>query len=150
MGTLAMLLHPVRGSALAAAVRHSSRFPGFVRIPAYNYQQRAGAAATTSRQARQRVPCAAAPAPAAAPEVGSDVSSSPPSASPSGPGLVNIYELGEDALGNFLQSTLGQPKYRAKQVRAWLYERGARSFEEMQDLPKALRASLAEHFRLGR
>lgn len=63
---------------------------------------------------------------------------------------MNVYELGEAELGDFLQATLGQPKYRAKQIWRWLYERGAASFEDMQDLPKALRASLAEHFRLGR
>ena len=72
-----------------------------------------------------------------------------PPAPPAQP-LLDIYEMSEAALGEFLQATLGQPKYRAKQIRGWLYQRGAASFEEMLDLPKALRASLAEHFRLGR
>ena len=42
---------------------------------------------------------------------------------------------------------LGQPAYRAEQVFAWLH-RGARSFEEMTNLSKALRKTLAETFDL--
>ena len=42
---------------------------------------------------------------------------------------------------------LGQPGFRAKQVYTWLH-RGVRSFEEMTDLPKALRQTLAEHYLL--
>ena len=38
---------------------------------------------------------------------------------------------------------LGQPAFRAKQLFQWL-GRGVRSFDEMTDLPKALRAKLAE------
>ena len=45
--------------------------------------------------------------------------------------------------------SLGQPKYRAKQVFRWLH-RGVRSFEEMSDLPKALRGSLAQEYTLYR
>ncbi len=42
---------------------------------------------------------------------------------------------------------LGQPGYRARQIYAWIF-RGAGSFEQMLDLPKDLRGSLAEHFSL--
>ncbi|TFJ85134.1 hypothetical protein NSK_003557 [Nannochloropsis salina CCMP1776] len=63
--------------------------------------------------------------------------------------LADIYALSEQELCGFLQDTLHQPKYRAKQVHAWLYQRGAASFEEMSDLPKSLRLGLAEHFKLG-
>lgn len=42
-------------------------------------------------------------------------------------------------------SELGLPKYRAEQVFAWL-SRGSRSFEEMTDLPKNLRAFLDERY----
>jgi len=42
-----------------------------------------------------------------------------------------------------LVETIGQPRYRAAQVMRWLY-RGVRSFDEMTDLPKALRSALAE------
>ena len=38
----------------------------------------------------------------------------------------------------------GEPRYRADQVLQWVYERGARSFDEMTNLSKALRARLAE------
>ncbi len=42
----------------------------------------------------------------------------------------------------------GQPRYRAKQVLGWLYERLAFGFEEMSDLPRAERDALAERFDL--
>ena len=38
------------------------------------------------------------------------------------------------------------PKFRAKQIAAWIYQRGANSFEEMTDLSKNLRAELQEKF----
>jgi 23S rRNA (adenine2503-C2)-methyltransferase len=37
----------------------------------------------------------------------------------------------------------GEPRYRARQVFAWLHRRGARSFDEMTDLPVRLRADLS-------
>ena len=40
---------------------------------------------------------------------------------------------------------LGQPAFRAKQVFSWLHK-GVRSYEEMTNLPKALRDALAEKF----
>lgn len=42
---------------------------------------------------------------------------------------------------------LGQPGFRARQVFSWLH-RGVRSFEEMTDLPKALRETLSAHYLL--
>jgi 23S rRNA (adenine2503-C2)-methyltransferase len=42
----------------------------------------------------------------------------------------------------------GLPGYRAAQVRQWLLERGAESFEVMTDLPKSLRNRLAETFEI--
>ena len=42
---------------------------------------------------------------------------------------------------------LGQPAFRAKQVFAWLHK-GVRSFDEMTNLPKALRDTLAEKYPL--
>ena len=38
---------------------------------------------------------------------------------------------------------MGQPAFRAKQVYTWLHK-GVRSYDEMQNIPKDLRASLAE------
>jgi 23S rRNA (adenine2503-C2)-methyltransferase len=41
---------------------------------------------------------------------------------------------------------LGQPRFRAKQVREWLWKKGARSFEAMTNLSKELRTQLEERF----
>ena len=40
---------------------------------------------------------------------------------------------------------LGQPKYRAGQIFDWL-NRGVQSFDEMSNLPKALREQLSERY----
>jgi 23S rRNA (adenine2503-C2)-methyltransferase len=42
----------------------------------------------------------------------------------------------------------GEPAFRAKQILAWLYKKRAQSWDEMTNLPKALRAWLAETFDL--
>ncbi|HYD18929.1 MAG TPA: 23S rRNA (adenine(2503)-C(2))-methyltransferase RlmN, partial [Patescibacteria group bacterium] len=42
------------------------------------------------------------------------------------------------------------PRFRAKQVWHWLYHRGARDFESMQNLPKDLRATLTEKYSIER
>jgi 23S rRNA (adenine2503-C2)-methyltransferase len=42
----------------------------------------------------------------------------------------------------------GEPAYRAGQVLDWLYQRRAASWDAMTNLPKPLRAKLAEHFSL--
>lgn len=39
-----------------------------------------------------------------------------------------------------------EPAYRAKQVYQWLWEKSARSFEEMSNLSKALRGKLDQHY----
>jgi 23S rRNA (adenine2503-C2)-methyltransferase len=49
-----------------------------------------------------------------------------------------------------LMRELGEPAYRGRQIAQWLYRRGARSFEEMSDLPAGLRARLAEVAAVGR
>src|SRR5262249_49451524 len=41
-----------------------------------------------------------------------------------------------------------QGAFRAKQIHDWFFNRGASTFEEMSDLPAALRAALTERFRL--
>ena len=40
------------------------------------------------------------------------------------------------------------PKFRAKQIAAHIYKHGMKSFDEMNDLPKALRAELAERYEI--
>lgn len=42
-----------------------------------------------------------------------------------------------------LMESYGQPGYRASQLIQWLYQRGATSYDQMTDLPKALRQNLA-------
>ena len=44
---------------------------------------------------------------------------------------------------------LAQPAYRADQIADWLYKKRVTSFEEMTDLPQALRRELSEKFSLG-
>jgi 23S rRNA (adenine2503-C2)-methyltransferase len=51
--------------------------------------------------------------------------------------------LTEAELREFVKS-LGEPEYRARQIFAALHRRRLRSFDEMTDLPKDLRATLAE------
>ena len=43
--------------------------------------------------------------------------------------------------------TLGEPKFRAKQIFSWLH-RGVRDFEQMSNLPKSLRDKLKENYHL--
>jgi len=44
---------------------------------------------------------------------------------------------------------LGQPKYRAKQILEWIYEKNVFSFANMLNLPVALRESLDEAYEVG-
>ncbi len=39
--------------------------------------------------------------------------------------------------------------YRKRQIAAWLYRKGARDFDEMTDLPRALRRELAQNWRIA-
>ncbi len=55
----------------------------------------------------------------------------------------NLYDLSFEQLTNFLIE-LGEPKFRAKQVWQWLYQKYATSFDEMRNVPKGLREKLAE------
>ncbi len=45
---------------------------------------------------------------------------------------------------------LGEPRYRAKQLANWLYRKGARDFDLMTNLPKALRERLKDTISLTR
>ena len=59
---------------------------------------------------------------------------------------MNLKSLTQPELAEILKE-LGQPPFRAKQVFAWLHK-GVRSYDEMTNLPKALRQTLAEHYPL--
>lgn len=57
----------------------------------------------------------------------------------------SILGLTEEALANLLTAR-GQKPYRAKQLMEWLWKARARSFDEMSNLPPALREELAAEF----
>jgi 23S rRNA (adenine2503-C2)-methyltransferase len=58
-----------------------------------------------------------------------------------------LVGLGLDELGEFVES-LGEKRFRAKQLYNWIYQRRARSFEEMTSLAKPFRELLDANARL--
>ncbi len=60
--------------------------------------------------------------------------------------LPAILESSPDSLIDWLHS-VGQPAFRAKQIRQWLIQRRVTSFDSMSDLPAALRILLQQNFR---
>jgi 23S rRNA (adenine2503-C2)-methyltransferase len=58
----------------------------------------------------------------------------------------SIHSLFRDEIEGVLATTDEKP-YRAKQIVDWLYEKRVGAFEEMSDLPQALRQRLAQEFR---
>lgn len=60
---------------------------------------------------------------------------------PSPARLADLKAMDRAELEAFAQR-LGQPAFRGRQLFKWLYGKGARSFEEMTDLPKILREQL--------
>lgn len=61
--------------------------------------------------------------------------------------MTNILDLSAEQLEAWC-SEHEQPKFRAAQIRRWLFQNRASSFEDMLDLPKSLRTQLAEQFTL--
>ncbi len=59
-----------------------------------------------------------------------------------------FYDLSFEQLQAWLAQR-GQPAYRAAQVFEWAYRHDARTFSEMSNLPKNLRALLADEFAIG-
>ena len=57
---------------------------------------------------------------------------------------VDLASLSSEAVTQFVTAELGEKPFRAKQIFRWIHQRGARTFEEMTDLSKELRAKLAE------
>lgn len=47
-----------------------------------------------------------------------------------------------------LVQELGQPAFRVKQIESWLWEKGAGSYDDMTNVPKNMRAALAEQYEL--
>lgn len=60
----------------------------------------------------------------------------------------NVYQLDETQLLHELIE-LGEPKFRARQVTEWIYQRGVTSFSEMSNLPKSLRTRLQDRYCFG-
>ena len=58
--------------------------------------------------------------------------------------MINLKSMTAPEIGAVLKE-LWQPSFRAKQVFSWLHK-GVRSYEEMTNLPKALRDTLAERY----
>ena len=57
---------------------------------------------------------------------------------------MNLKSMTQQEIGAVLKE-MGQPAFRAKQVYTWLHK-GVRSYEEMSNLPKALRDALAQQY----
>lgn len=64
------------------------------------------------------------------------------------PEAVGIKALGPGGLSD-LMAGFGAPSYRTAQLVRWLYGRGARSYDEMTDLPAGLRSDLADRLALA-
>lgn len=62
--------------------------------------------------------------------------------------MIDLYELTPDALAD-LFADWGEPRFRAKQLWSWLYEKRVDSFDSMTNLPAGLRARLAAEATLG-
>ena len=60
----------------------------------------------------------------------------------------DVHSLTRGELTELLAS-LGQPAFRAKQVEEWVWSKNARSFDDMTNLPKALREELASRLSMG-
>lgn len=61
---------------------------------------------------------------------------------------VDLLALSEAELASWL-SERGQKPFRARQIRRWLYQKGAESVETMTDLPRTLRQTLSSDTALG-
>lgn len=60
----------------------------------------------------------------------------------------NIYQYNEEDLRQKLIE-MGQPKFRAKQICQWIYEKGVTDFSQMSNLSKKLREELDNRFQFG-
>ncbi len=61
---------------------------------------------------------------------------------------MDIRLMDEQTLTGQLTSQLGEPGFRARQIWKWIWQKRAASFEEMTDLPKALRNRLPDFFEI--
>ena len=61
-----------------------------------------------------------------------------------GKGRFDIKSLSAAALETFFVEEMGEKSFRAKQVYKWLWQKAARSFEDMTDISRSLRVRLEE------
>jgi 23S rRNA (adenine2503-C2)-methyltransferase len=59
-------------------------------------------------------------------------------------GFNHLLGMTTSELEQFVES-LGQPRFRGRQIASWMYKRNAASIDEMTDLPAALRAALPDN-----
>ncbi|HLL55577.1 MAG TPA: 23S rRNA (adenine(2503)-C(2))-methyltransferase RlmN [Myxococcaceae bacterium] len=72
-----------------------------------------------------------------------------PAAQPKPTPKVDLVGLTLEGMKRLLVEELGEKPYRAAQLYRWVQQRGAGAFDEMTDLPKALRETLKERCALG-
>jgi hypothetical protein len=70
-------------------------------------------------------------------------------AEPKNPKKLNFFAVGDAEFDAVLTRELGQPRFRAAQVREWVYKKGVERFAEMDNLPRPLREALEERFSFG-
>ena len=58
------------------------------------------------------------------------------------PGLIDLGSYDRPTLERFVVEELGAPKFRAKQLREWIYDKGVEDFGAMSNLPAGLRRDL--------
>ncbi len=61
---------------------------------------------------------------------------------------IDIRQLSKEDIQEAIKS-LGQPKFRAKQVYEWLWKHGVTTFEQMTNLSKSLREQLDQHYSIN-
>ena len=61
---------------------------------------------------------------------------------------INFYTSTEEELKTVLVG-MGQPSFRAKQIRQWVYDKGVLDFSDMKDLPLPLRTQLSSVYAIG-
>ncbi len=57
-----------------------------------------------------------------------------------------LLNFTKQRLKNFIETTLGEPPYRASQIFRWIYQKGVSDFSQMTDLGKTLRGKLDSLF----
>ena len=61
---------------------------------------------------------------------------------------IGIKALSRDEIRELVTEELGLPKFRANQIIQWIYGKGVSSYDEMTNLPAALRAQLTKDYPL--